>query len=428
MNNTVFLDCNNNVTDDHDEVIAGSAFDCDGDVVLDSCEINEPGADTNGNNTLDACEILPDDAIVLGTLSNNAQYYDGTTGEFKSSLFSGPINPQSMRIGPDGLLYVQSLGQAIINRYDPTTGAFVGTFITAAQGLQVPSDMVWGPDGLLYVFNRGNSGNQTVKRYDPVSGAFVDRFVFDVNGTPADETGGLITPEFLAFGPNGDLYATDQATGTIFQYDGGDGTFLGMFVADDPGTPGVNEAGGLSSGQEMIFHTDGLLYVASGNTNQILRFDDTTGAFVDVLVGDDTATPGVDESGGLVTPHGIIFGPDGNFYVTARISNRVLRYDGLTGAFIDVYLGNNITTACDESKGINWATSLAFVPGPPPIPGDLDGNGIVNLVDFAIFATCFGLSQPNAVCDAEEFSGSDLTGNGVVDLNDFAIFALSFGT
>lgn len=62
----------------------------------------------------------------------------------------------------------------------------------------------------------------------------------------------------------------------------------------------------------------------------------------------------------------------------------------------------------------------------PAVPGDCDGSGQVNLVDFATFANCFGLSGPNAGCVAADFACSDLDGNGSVNLVDFSTFALNF--
>ena len=60
--------------------------------------------------------------------------------------------------------------------------------------------------------------------------------------------------------------------------------------------------------------------------------------------------------------------------------------------------------------------------------GDIDmSGGSVDLVDFATFALCFGLTQPGPGCNAQAFFCSDLNGSGVVDMTDFATFALWFG-
>jgi hypothetical protein len=43
-----------------------------------------------------------------------------------------------------------------------------------------------------------------------------------------------------------------------------------------------------------------------------LRYDGITGAFIDKFVGDNPNTA-ADETGGLSRPYGLAFGPDGNF-------------------------------------------------------------------------------------------------------------------
>jgi WD40 repeat protein len=60
----------------------------------------------------------------------------------------------------------------------------------------------------------------------------------------------------------------------------------------------------------------------------VLRFS-ATGSFVGTFV-----TTG---SGGLTFPLGGAFGPDGNFYVSDSDHENVLRYNGATGAFIDIF-------------------------------------------------------------------------------------------
>lgn len=71
-----------------------------------------------------------------------------------------------------------------------------------------------------------------------------------------------------------------------------------------------------------------------------------------------------------------------------------------------------------------------LVPLPPPIPGDIDQNGTVNLADFATFANCFGaiVASPPSGCSTLEAQLSDLDGSGVINLLDFVIFAFFFGT
>ena len=55
--------------------------------------------------------------------------------------------------------------------------------------------------------------------------------------------------------------------------------------------------------------------------------------------------------------------------------------------------------------------------------GDIDGAGGVDLIDFAQFAACYGLSPALSV----ECACSDLNADGGIDLVDFATFAALFG-
>ena len=56
---------------------------------------------------------------------------------------------------------------------------------------------------------------------------------------------------------------------------------------------------------------------------------------------------------------------------------------------------------------------------------DFNGDGIVNLADFSIFAVCFGqrvnCSQNDTCCQC------DLNGDGIINLADFSIFAVCYG-
>ena len=59
----------------------------------------------------------------------------------------------------------------------------------------------------------------------------------------------------------------------------------------------------------------------------------------------------------------------------------------------------------------------------------IDGDGVVDLADFATFAQCYNgpaATTPPPGCTSEEFAASDLDADGDVDLGDFATFSLNF--
>ncbi|UCG34259.1 MAG: DUF362 domain-containing protein [Phycisphaerales bacterium] len=61
--------------------------------------------------------------------------------------------------------------------------------------------------------------------------------------------------------------------------------------------------------------------------------------------------------------------------------------------------------------------------------GDVDGDGDVDLADFATFAMCYygsGVTIPPPGCSADDFNSCDFDDDDDVDLNDFATFAINF--
>src|SRR5262249_62201621 len=82
--------------------------------------------------------------------------------------------------------------------------------------------------------------------------------------------------------------------GFVNRYDAATGDFIDKF-ASDPSMTGA---------KDVEFGPDGNLYVPNNAGADIYRFNGTTGAFMDVFVPTG--------SGGQTTPRSVIFGPDGN--------------------------------------------------------------------------------------------------------------------
>ncbi|MEG5050193.1 MULTISPECIES: hypothetical protein [unclassified Microcoleus] len=163
--------------------------------------------------------------------------------------------------------------------------------------------------------------------------------------------------------PQGTFLVGNSRGNNVLRFDGNTGNFLGEFIS--PGS------GGLSNPDTIVFGPDGNgddksdIYVASGEkpgnsgeptASAVLRYDGITGAFIDKFVGDNPNTA-VDETGGLFRPYGLAFGPDGNFYVSSFLSDQILRYNGKTGQFIDVFASGN-----QQGGGLNGPNGLLFAP------------------------------------------------------------------
>ncbi len=90
--------------------------------------------------------------------------------------------------------------------------------------------------------------------------------------------------------------------------------------------------------------------------------------------------------------------------------------------------GGPMTGGTLSLTGGFWVVAASSPPGCASTCGDMNGSGgNVDLVDFAIFSTCFGLVGPNPSCDAGEFICSDMNEDGIINLLDFATFLLVFG-
>jgi len=103
--------------------------------------------------------------------------------------------------------------------------------------------------------------------------------------------------------------------------------------------------GGLDTPTYVERGPDDNLYVCSQDTNEVLRYDGRTGDFIDVFA----------SGNGLLQPQDLVFSTDGYLYVSSLGSHAVLRFDGQTGAFIDTFVAR-------FSGGLSGPTGLAFGP------------------------------------------------------------------
>ena len=273
-------------------------------------------------------------AELLVSDSDSVLRYDQTTGAFLGVLVpsgsGGVDNAQGLAFGPDGNLYVASFGSQNILRYDGVTGAFIDAFVhSGSGGLGAPNDVAFGQDGNLYVAD-AFFGTNSILRYDGNTGEFIDVFA----------TGGGIQQALeIAFGPDGNLFVGNSNSTNVLRYHGDTG--VPHPAAGQGGAIFVpGKQGGFNT--TIAFDTYGVLYVGSGASPDILRYDGTTGAFL-----------------GTFVPNGATgkfsFGPDGNLYVLNYLGQSVSRYNGTTGAFID-------TLVAPGSGGLGRPSGLVFKP------------------------------------------------------------------
>lgn len=215
----------------------------------------------------------------------------------------------------------------------------------------------------------------------------------------------------------GRLLVSSHDTDEVFRFDEADGSFIDVMVSAG--------SGGLNAPHGLAFGPDRNLYVGSAGNDRILRYNGETGAFIDTFV--------TNGSGGLDYPAGILFGPDGHLYVASQFSDEILRYHGLTGAFIDAFVAAGSGGLDDPSVPVFGPDSNLYVTGRSDhrVYRYHGGNGsflnvfVTNMLSQP-FGCAFGPDGNFYVASGNEnvirrFSG--MTGEY---LNDFVATGLSF--
>ncbi len=243
-----------------------------------------------------------------------------------------PSTGNTADTGPGPTLLVANSRGDSVTRVAQETGALLGDAIPRGQGgLFHPDAMVLGPDGDLYVSSGDTAENSAILRYDGKTFAFESRFA---------SGGGLVRPYGLAFSPDEkQLYVASFLSDQLLRYDARTGAFVDV-VARGDGKPG-----GLNGPNGLVFGPDGKLYVSTegsvavggkptfpGLPSQVLRIDVATKA-MEVFVDQPALSPAGLKFISLV---GVAFGPDCTSgacdLFVSDFANDIRRYDARSGA------------------------------------------------------------------------------------------------
>lgn len=251
------------------------------------------------------------DILLAGFSADAIVRYDGS-GALVGVFATDPTmnGPTAMVYDPSGNLLVLNEFSHNVLRFDGTTGAFLGTFITSTAlgsvGLGDPSDMEIGPDGHLYLTGHFSTG-ANIWKFDVVTGAYLGSFASD---PPPKHTHGL------TLGPGGDFYQGYVDLGQVVRFDGTTGAFEGVFTSG----PGVGPIA------DMVFGPAHLFVTLDGGGG-VVRFDAVSGAFVDFLI----------PSGAFQSHWGLMI-DGGMLYVSNKDTGTVKRFDATTGAFLGDFI------------------------------------------------------------------------------------------
>ncbi|MEK4229209.1 hypothetical protein [Solibacillus sp. FSL H8-0538] len=232
-------------------------------------------------------------------------------------------------------LYIGDTSDDTVKRFDAVNGNFLGTFVTSSSGsLHGPRGLIFNHVDNLLVSNQNveQPQNGNVLQYNGETGAFLGELVTSI------QEGASFAPRGIVLSNSNVLYVADIESvssneepqpGELRAYSGTNGAFLGIF----------NHSGfnGPFFPRSVVIGTDGLLYVSVFNpfdplNGWVLRFNPHTLEFVDVFIESNSVN-------NLHRPEGLVFGPDGNLYITsfradADDTDKILVFEGKTGTFI----------------------------------------------------------------------------------------------
>ncbi len=265
---------------------------------------------TTGNSDLADISLIGASGLAVGPDGNlyaastspaEVFRYNATTG---AQIGTGPFvsfngmndghdvqNPQGMRFGPNGNLYIADVTSSNVHIYSPT-GASLGTLENNGgvpppvlpPPLVQPTDVAFDSSGNLYVV----SGQADVLRFTLTAGGTqqsVSEFV-------QQQAGGITNPTSLTFGPgpNAELFVLDIG-----------GTSAGIYRYTSSGAPDGTIVSFTGNGPfgaflpaDILFGPDGRLYVSGVDLNsgsgEVLRFL-PDGTPVDTLVASGLTSP-----------------------------------------------------------------------------------------------------------------------------------------
>ncbi len=167
--------------------------------------------------------------------------------------------------------------------------------------------------------------------------------VLMVTACSDDDNGDTPTPEpqtEVSF----DLVVTSggfgSGLGQALRFDGENGTFLGEFpndatlLNDDPRDIVIN----IADPREILDgFADTNLFIVGGNNNLVSYSlqGDLIAEFIPPFTGTENGTDFSLNAGGAV------LGPDGNLYLGSRSGGNIVRFDSTTGEFIDIFVATN---------------------------------------------------------------------------------------
>jgi streptogramin lyase len=278
------------------------------------------------------------DGTITTVAGSGKKGYEGDGGPALKAAFH---RPHEIRFDAKGDLYVADMMNHAIRKVDLKTGTVSTVAGTGQAGysgdggaaakaqLKQPHSLQFGPGGELYICD---IGNHVIRRVDPKTGA-ISTFAgtgkagptpdgAPIQGTP------LNGPRSLDVDPNGDLWLATREGNQVFRLDLKAGKYVhvaGTGKKGFTGNGGPAKEATLSGPKGIAVGPDGAVYLVDTESHSIRKVDPKTGR-LELVIGTGEKADGPDGPPlgcRLARPHGIWVDPDGAIFVGDSENHRV---------------------------------------------------------------------------------------------------------
>lgn len=222
-------------------------------------------------------------------------------------------------------------------------------------GGEISNNIDFGVFGTMLVSDKANNA---VHEFNTQSSTFSQTLI-------KPKAGGLVAPEGIAFGKDGNVYVASSGTNQILKYNPS-GTFIGIFTELDRHC----------HPKDIIFGPDGHLFVACFGLDKVIAYNAQSGQQLGVAA----------RGGGLSQPTGLAFGPGSTLYVVSSGSQALLSF--AQGGYFQGAVARGLT---------GGATGVAFHRGGVFVPSGAETQHTVMMVTSGqqrVHAESFELQEP----------------------------------